>query len=139
MRIQFRNRLSLRMPTLLAWRKAVPGSPFMRGGQGSPESLARGMLPNGFPVNPGELPTSPVDWASVMPNPNLTRSPGMRALPTGSEQTLDEENPVAKGDRRRQLRVDEQSYEPIVPMKVANRRAPARGGHDTHWREGANR
>ena len=46
----------------------------------------------------------------------------MRALPTGSEQTLDEEKPVAKGDRRRQLRVDEQSYEPIVPMKVANRR-----------------
>lgn len=30
----------------------------------------------------------------------------------------------------------EQSYRLIVPMKVGNRRAPARGGHGTHWREG---
>ena len=33
----------------------------------------------------------------------------------------------------------EKSYEPVVPVKVENRRAPARGGHDIHWREGANR
>ena len=33
----------------------------------------------------------------------------------------------------------EQSYEPIVPVKVGNRRAPARGGHGTHWREGENK
>jgi hypothetical protein len=33
----------------------------------------------------------------------------------------------------------EQSYEPILPTKVGNRRAPARGGHGTHWREGANK
>jgi hypothetical protein len=111
----------------------------MRGGQGSPESLARGMLSKGFPVNPGELPTFPGAWAPVTPNPNLTRSLGMRALPTGSEQTLAEEKPVAKGDQRRQLRVDEQSYDPIVPRKVENRRAPAGGGHGIHWREGANR
>ena len=57
----------------------------------------------------------------------------------GSEWTLDEEKPVAKGNRRRQLRIAEESYEPIVPMKVENRRAPARGGHDIHWREGGNR
>jgi hypothetical protein len=47
--------------------------------------------------------------------------------------------PAAKGDQRRQGRIGEQSYEPIVPVKVANRRAPARGGHGTHWREGGNR
>ena len=97
------------------------------------------MLPKGFPVNLGELPVSAAHWASVRPNPNVTRSPGTREIPKGSEQALDEQQPVAKGDRRQQLRADEQSYEPIVPMKVANRRAPARGGHDTHWREGANR
>jgi len=28
---------------------------------------------------------------------------------------------------------------PYVPRKVGNRRAPARGGHGTHWREGANK
>ena len=44
----------------------------------------------------------------------------MRVLPRGSEQTLDEQKPVAKGDRRQQLRADEQSYELIVPMKVGN-------------------
>jgi hypothetical protein len=49
------------------------------------------------------------------------------------------EKPVAKGDRRRQLRIEEKSYEPIVAMKVENRRAPTRGGHGIHWSEGVNR
>jgi len=30
----------------------------------------------------------------------------------------------------------EQSYDPILPTKVENCRAPARGGHRIHWREG---
>ena len=42
-------------------------------------------------------------------------------------------------DRREHGRMLEQSYDPIVPMKVGNRRAPARGGHGTHWREGVAR
>jgi len=33
----------------------------------------------------------------------------------------------------------EQSYRLIVPVKVENRRAPARGGHGIHWREGGAR
>ena len=33
----------------------------------------------------------------------------------------------------------EQSYNSIVPTKVENRRAPARGGHGNHWREGGSR
>jgi hypothetical protein len=32
--------------------------------------------------------------------------------------------------------MDEQSYDPVVPVKVGNRRASARSGHGTHWREG---
>jgi hypothetical protein len=56
---------------------------------GSPESLARGMLSKGIPVNPGELPISP-EVGAVPPNPNGTRSRGKRGRPTGSEQTLDE-------------------------------------------------
>jgi hypothetical protein len=47
--------------------------------------------------------------------------------------------PAAEGDQRWQARVGEWSYEPIVPTKVENRRAPERGGHGSHWREGANR
>jgi hypothetical protein len=34
---------------------------------------------------------------------------------------------------------DEQSYDPIVPVKVGNRRASERSGHGTHWREGGNK
>jgi hypothetical protein len=37
------------------------------------------------------------------------------------------------------MKMAEQSYDPIVPRKVGNRRAPARGGHGTHWREGGNK
>jgi hypothetical protein len=65
-------------------------------------------------------------WARLRPT-QRNQVPGKRGLPAGSEQALDEEKPVAKGDRRRQLRVDEQSYDSIVPMKVENRRAPEKG------------
>jgi hypothetical protein len=47
--------------------------------------------------------------------------------PWEAKQALDEEKPTAKGDRRRQLRVGEQSYDSIVPMRVENRRAPEKG------------
>lgn len=42
-------------------------------------------------------------------------------------------------DRRKHGRIREQSYNPVVPTKVENRRAPARGGHGIHWREGGSR
>jgi retron-type reverse transcriptase len=42
-------------------------------------------------------------------------------------------------DRRKHGRMAEQSYNLIVPMKVENRRAPARGGHGIHRREGGSR
>jgi hypothetical protein len=126
------------MPTPFSVRKAVSGTPLREAWPGSPESLARGMLTKGFPVNPGELPTS-LDYGLGYAQPKGTRSPGNEVAPREAKQALDEEKPVAKGDRRRQLWVDEQSYDSILPMKVENRRAPARGGHGIHWREGMNR
>jgi hypothetical protein len=51
------------MPTPFSWRKAVFGAPLCEVRPGSPESLARGMLTKGFPVNPGELAASPQPWA----------------------------------------------------------------------------
>jgi hypothetical protein len=55
---QLRKLLPSRMPTPLGRRKAVPGQPICEEDWGSPESLARGMLSKGFPVNPGELTIS---------------------------------------------------------------------------------
>lgn len=40
------------------------------------------------------------------------------------------------GDRGR---MEEQSYDPVVPVKVENRRASERSGHGIHWREGGNK
>src|SRR5437588_1172156 len=42
-------------------------------------------------------------------------------------------------DRRKHGRMVEPSYNPILPRKVENCRAPARGGHRIHWREGGSR
>jgi RNA-directed DNA polymerase len=42
-------------------------------------------------------------------------------------------------DWRKHGRMAEQSYNPILLRKVGNCRAPARGGHRTHWREGGSR
>ncbi len=67
----------------------------MRGCHEPPESLARGTLSEGFPRNLGELPAS-----------------------CGTKQV-----PVIEGNQRWRGRATEQSYEPIVPMKVRNRRA----------------
>ena len=39
-------------------------------------------------------------------------------------------------DRRKRGWIWEQSYNPIVLTKGENRRAPVRGGHGIHWREG---
>ena len=64
---------------------------------------------------------------SVTPNPKEPGPRGTRVAPWEANEALDEEKPVAKGDRRRQLRVDEQSYDSILPMKVENRRAPEKG------------
>ena len=35
--------------------------------------------------------------------------------------------------------MEEQSYDPVLPVKVENRRASGRSGHGIHWREGGAR
>jgi hypothetical protein len=35
--------------------------------------------------------------------------------------------------------MEEQSYDPVLPMKVENRRASERSAHGIHWREGGNK
>ena len=126
------------MPTPCCWRKAASGAPLCEVCSGSPESLARGMLTKGLPVNPGELPASPHIWAQVSPNPKTPGLRGVRAAPERSERPSSGVS-CGQGKPEAQARAGEQSYDSIVPMKVENRRAPARGGHGIHWREGMNR
>jgi len=126
------------MPTPFCWRKAASGAPLGEVCWGSPESLARGMLIKGLPVNPGELPASPPIWAQVAPNPKTPGLRGARAAPARSERPSSGVS-CGQGKPEAQVRAGEQSYESIVPMKVENRGAPARGGHGIHWREGMNR
>jgi hypothetical protein len=45
--------------------------------------------------------------------------------------------PRETGGRRE--RMAEQSYDPVVPANVGNRRATERSGHGTHRREGGNK
>src|SRR5216683_4475178 len=56
---QLRNLTSLRCRRRLSSGRQHPGTTAIAmGGPGSPESLAQGMFPKGFPMNPGELPIS---------------------------------------------------------------------------------
>ena len=78
-------------------------------------------------------------WARFRPTQIEPGLWGARIFPTRSEVILKPKSPVTKGNQRWQLRIGQISYEPIVPVKVENRRALARGGHGIHWREGGNK
>ena len=69
---------------------------------GSPESLARGMLPRGLPRNRRELP--------------ISSHTERNASHIGRYVT-------PRVDRRGHGEMAEQSYNPVVPAKVGNRRA----------------
>src|SRR5437879_4929783 len=92
----------------LGYRKAVSGSDrYSRGRADSPGSLAQGMLHRD---GPGTEESSPSPLTPGGPPPEMGRE--VRATKGRPEE--------AWTDR-------EQSYNPIVPTKVENRRAPARG------------
>jgi len=85
---------------------------------GSPESLAQGTFPKRLARNPREL-THP--------------------LPHQEERLLSREVRAPKGRPEGARKEAEQSYNPILPLKVGNRRASARSGHGTHGKEGGSK
>src|SRR5687768_2633408 len=98
------------MPTSFGWRKAVCGTPLCEVGTGSPESIARGMLTKGLPVNPGELPASPQCGLQVPPNPKAPGLRGARAAPARSERPSSGVS-CCQGKPEAQAGAGEQSYE----------------------------
>ena len=104
---------------------------------GSPESLARGMLSRTSREPRRAAYLSRAGCGSAQPEKNQV--PRESRVSHGKRTDPRRGVPAAKGDRRCQGRVGEQSYAPIVPTKAANRRASDRSGHGTRRREGANR
>jgi hypothetical protein len=137
-RVQLRNRFVIATPTPLAWRKAASGQPTMRGCTGVAGVPSPGHVFKRTSREPRRAPDLSRDGHGFCPTrknqvPRETRvSHGKRTDPRRGV-------PAAKGDRRWQGRVGEQSYAPIVPTKAGNRRASDRSGHGTRRREGANR
>ena len=85
---------------------------------------------------------------------NCEGRPGIAGVPSSghvskgiSHEPRRARHSLSIGEKRRPPRetvgdrgwVDEQSYDPIVPVKVGNRRASERSGHGIHWREGGNK
>ena len=138
MRIQLRNLILVANADAVSLAEGSIRTLVRREGLGVAGVQDRGMLPKGFPANTGELPTSGEIGRVCSPTQSAPGPWSMRGAPWEANNPQ-REKPVTKGDRRWQLRVEEQSYEPILPMKVENRRAPATGGHGIHWREGGNR
>jgi hypothetical protein len=99
------------MPTLLTRRKAASGRPIQRGRAGVAGVPSSGHASKGIPQEP------------------------RRARHLWSQERKRDRRET-RGDR---IRVEEQSYDPVVPVKVGNRRASGRSGHGTHWRKGGNR
>ena len=119
-RVQHRNRFTVPMPTFSKRRKAAFSSNrYCEVVLGSAVSLARGMFPKRLAGNPRELPIlshtrrNAFGWVGRYVQPRV--------------------------DRRKHGRMVEQSYNPIVPVKVGNRRASEKSGHGTHWREGGSK
>ena len=111
------------MPTSCVGRKAESGAPIGEGCPESPESLARGMLTKGLPVNPGELLPLRKFGPQVRPNPKAPGLSGGEGCPREKRTTLVRAVSCCQGKPEAQARAGEQSYESIVPMKVENRRA----------------
>jgi hypothetical protein len=97
------------------------------------------MLPKGLPANPGELSIFSRSMGPVHPTTTNQVPPGCGALLGESKETPTEEISARQGRPEASEKGGEQSYESMVPMKVGNRRAPARGGHGIHWRDGTNK
>jgi hypothetical protein len=137
-RIQLRNRFAVSRPTPLAWRKAVPGCPIMRGHHRIDGVPSPGHASKGAPQEPRRAPYLLVKWVGLTQirraRPERVRThPDRERTSVRAGKPTDQGRPEAAGTGR------EQSYELMVPRKVGNRRAPARGGHGTHWRDGANK
>lgn len=130
--------LIIATPTPSRQRKAVSGQPIVRGCTGIAGVSSPGHAFKRTSREPRRAPyLSRTGCGSAQPETNQV--PRETRASHGKQTDPRRGVPTAKGDRRWQGRVGEQSYEPIVPTKAANRRASERSGHGTRRREGANR
>ena len=98
-------------------------------------SACPGQAFKGIPQEPGRAPYLLQRQGGGSPRDNEP-GPGWLRMrrPRERMKHLAEEVPGCQGRPEASGKGREQSYEAIVPVKVGNRRAPATGGHGTHWR-----
>ena len=93
------------------------------------------MLSKGFPTNPGDLAVSlPAETGWVRLTARDQASGGTDAPSRGAKKHPAERYRDRQGRPEANGMVEEESYDPIVPVKVGNR-----GRTGTHWREGGNK
>ena len=120
------HRFVIATPTPLAWRKAASGQPITRGCSGVAGVPSPGHAFKGTPCEPRRahyLSRNGHRFSPTRMEPGPEGNEGVPGKQTNPRRGV----PATKGDQRRQGRVGEQSYEPIVPAKVGNRRAPEKG------------
>jgi hypothetical protein len=137
-RIQLRNRFIVAMPTLLAWRKAVSVRIVDARGHRVAGVYSPGHAFRGASQEPRRALYLFVERVRFT-RPKRTRPGAGVSTPAPGAKKCSTEKPDDQGRPEESGTGREQSYELMVPMKVGNRRAPARGGHGTHWRDGANK
>jgi hypothetical protein len=122
-RIQLRNRFVIATPTPLAWRKAASGQPLTRGCSGVAGVHSPGHAFKGTPREPRRaryLSRTGPRFSPTRMEPGPEGNEGVPGKRTNPRRGV----PATKGDQRWQERVGEQSYEPIVPVKVGTAGLP---------------
>ena len=126
MRIQLRNRFAVADAEAISLAEGCIGMTVMRGHSEPPESLARGTLSQGFPRNLGDLSPPPVEAGMVPPDRNGPGHGQPGCADSWSEEASHGRGTGRQGRPETSGTGEEESYEPIVPMKVGKRRAMRR-------------
>jgi len=122
-RIQLRNRFVVADAEAISLAEGRVGMTVMRGHAEPSESLAQGTLSQGFPRNLGDLSPPPVEAGMVPPDPNGPGHGQPGCADSWSEEASHGRGTGRQGRPETSGMGKEESYEPIVPMKVGKRRA----------------
>ena len=138
-RVQLRNRFPVVVPTPLAWRKAASERPLRRGRDRTAGVPSPGHAVTGTAQEPGRAPDLLAKTRVWFTRTERTGPAAAGCAVAGAKRASNGRGTRRQGRPEASGMGQEQSYDPIVPLSVAKRRAPATGGHASHGREGGNK